>query len=224
MAQQSTQFPPGGSLLNWTPGFSLGGSPIRGIKVDNTSGSWLNIQIPGLPVQYIPPYTLAWSMTLLTPLNNVTILSGGPFGSISTNSGSNVSVYAYDQSQGDSNGNTYYTPVAEPSKTFLQLFMAGIGPITSITMPALLPLPLKSYRIYLVSFSNEDSYPTTSPGMTINDTLVPFGHVVLTPAEPSITIYPDVTLAPGRGVNVVWDNNSTTTTSDYSAVIVYGII
>ena len=143
MAQQTTQFAPGGNLTNWTPGFSTSGSPIRGLKVDNTSGSWLSIIVPSLPVQYIAPYTLAWSMTLLTPLSNITINSGGPPNSISTLAGTNVTVYAYTDSVGDSAGSQYYTPNAEPIR---KLFFAqinfdqqavpfGAGPVPVVIFP-----------------------------------------------------------------------------------------
>jgi hypothetical protein len=92
MAQQSTTFPPGGQLLNWVPGFATGGLSIRGIRVDNQSGSWLSISISGLGVQFIPPYTLGWSQSPYSPLSSITILSQGPINSQSTTQGGTVGV------------------------------------------------------------------------------------------------------------------------------------
>jgi hypothetical protein len=197
MAQQTTQFPPGGSLQDWAPGFSTAGSPIRGIKIDNTSGSWLSLIIPGLPVQYVPPYTLGWSMSLLTPLNTVTVNSGGPSGSVSTNSGTNVTVYVYDESIGDSAGNTYYTPILEPLSLRtdgLQNLAPGVGVVTNMK-PA---LPLGSYRIKSIN-----CYAHTFSGGPLRSAVnveVRYGTIFtiwsadLTPSNPTIFSNTDIRL------------------------------
>lgn len=151
MAQQTTTFPPGGSLQNWTPGFSSAGSPIRGIKIDNTSGSWLSVIFPGLPVQFVNPYTLDFRITCIVPLNNLTILSGGPPNSISTPQGTNVAVFASTESYGDSTGNTYYTPSAEPIRLAQKHAVpvnSGVHPFHLYDSNGVLIPPGTAIRIY----------------------------------------------------------------------------
>jgi hypothetical protein len=227
MAQQSTQFPPGGQLLNWTPGFATGGSPIRGLKVDNTSGSWLGVQVVGLPTQYIPPYTLGWAMTFTTPLSNVTITSGGPPSSISTNSGSNVSVYAYSSEIAGTSGNTYYTPTTNPSILSIN---TGLGlAVSGHSAGALLPaLPNKSYRLYNWSM-NIDTFIIVRQAFIDGNISTPSGKFIsymsLTPDISGNTVdLAGIILPVGEGVNINVFNSSTTVVSSVNVSTIYSVI
>jgi hypothetical protein len=67
------------------------GTPIRGIVVDNPSGSWLYISSEQ---QWVPPYTNGWSMPLTYDQTAITVdaQNQGPAGQVSTTQGSNWSL------------------------------------------------------------------------------------------------------------------------------------
>jgi hypothetical protein len=231
MAQQTTQFPPGGNLTNWVPGFSTSGHPIRGLRVDNTSGSWLGVQIPSLAVQYVPPYTLAWSMTLLTPLSNVTILSGGPPGSVSTSTGDNVTVYAYSESVGDSNGNTYYTPVTASKILQSNLTFIGIGPGVTSVLQQLPPIIGSSYRLSLWTIIAKEQIIGDCRSYLscwLEGNAGPYSfilNVTLNPSNGSLTIpIGDIILPAGHLVQAQISNYSTTLTYDVQSFLNYSVM
>ena len=212
MAQQTTQFPPGGNLLNWAPGFSTSGSPIRGLRIDNTSGSWLGVQIPSLAVQYVPPYTLAWSVTLLTPLNNITVLSGGPPNSFSTAGGTNVTVYAYTDSVGDSQGNTYYTPI-EQARVLWKNDQRLVAPKTHTSWSLMTGLAGQSYRIlYFSAFPYYSDQSQLYSSYTVYIRITGIGNPIIeceiNPAKPTFATTCSLNIDVGSGVS--WDivNNS----------------
>lgn len=61
------------------------GSLIRGISVDNPSGSWLFVKSE---MVFIPPYTLGWALALSYAQTSVSVVAGpGPAGQTSTSAG-----------------------------------------------------------------------------------------------------------------------------------------
>lgn len=81
---------------------SLPGSFIRGVEIDNPSGSWL--YVPAFET-FIAPYTLGWSTSLPHDASSIDILAqDGPAGQISTAQGSPIVVYLTDTSIGSNSG------------------------------------------------------------------------------------------------------------------------
>ena len=227
MAQQTTQFPPGGNLTNWVPGFSSAGHPIRGLRVDNTSGSWLSVVIPSLPVQFIPPYTLAWSMTLLTPLSNVTINSGGPPNSFSTAGGTNVTVYAYTESAGDSNGNTYYTPI-EQSRVLWKNDQRLVAPKIHTSFLLMGGFVGQSFRIlYFSAFPYYSDQSQLYSSYTVYLRITGIGNPIIeceiNPAKPTFATTCSLNIDVGLGVS--WDivNNSIDRSQTIGLIIHYTV-
>jgi hypothetical protein len=61
------------------------GTPIKGITIDNPSGSWLYIVSER---QFVPPYTIGWSMPCSYEQSSVTVNAGqSPAGQVSTTQG-----------------------------------------------------------------------------------------------------------------------------------------
>jgi hypothetical protein len=99
---------------------TLPGTRIRGVIVDNPSGSWVKLDGVGLGFQpYVAPYTLAWSVSLLP---SVTELSAayvdGPTGQSSSNAGAPLVVYLFEAQVPSSPGSAFVTPAPETLSTY----------------------------------------------------------------------------------------------------------
>src|SRR5450759_2466133 len=91
---------------------TLPGTRIRGVIVDNPSGSWVQLDGVGLGfLPFIAPYTMAWSVSLLP---SVTELSAkyvaGPIGEASEIAGAPVVVYLFEAQVPSSPGSVFLTP------------------------------------------------------------------------------------------------------------------
>lgn len=80
-------------------------SPIRGIQIDNPSGSWLFVVSEQL---YCPPYTIGWAMPLSYEQASITVRSGnGPSGQVATTQGDNWTLTLNDEAVEPSAGVPY---------------------------------------------------------------------------------------------------------------------
>lgn len=115
---------PGGDLR----AISLPGSFIRGVEVDNRSGSWL--QLLGFDT-FIPPYTLGWSVGMPHGASSVDIVSqDGPAGQVSTSEGSHYVVHLTDDMLPSSAGSP------DPGAPFIRGFTPSFAVDTSQQVPA----------------------------------------------------------------------------------------
>lgn len=70
--------PAGTGITGWNPGFL-----VRGITINNVSGSWLQVKTSGLiGNMYVPPYTVGWSKSISPAVQSVDISLSGPSGTI----------------------------------------------------------------------------------------------------------------------------------------------
>lgn len=152
-------------LFSAAPGQSLpsvalsGGTVIRGISIDNPTGSWLLVQNS---LDYIPPYTLGWSKTLEYSAPSLTVLAGnGPTGQVGTATGSNWTLTIDSDPVTDSLGSP------APGTAFVATGTDSIQQVASnILCPRsgvgggspniIVPLPNQRVRIYLVEFTTND--------------------------------------------------------------------
>lgn len=90
---------------------TLPGTRIRGVIVDNPSGSWVKLDGIGLGFQpYIAPYTLAWSVSLLPSVNELSAAYvDGPTGQVSTSAGAPLVVYVFESQVPSSPGSNFQT-------------------------------------------------------------------------------------------------------------------
>jgi hypothetical protein len=98
---------------------TLPGTRIRGVIVDNPSGSWVQLDGVGLGFQpYVAPYTMAWSVSLLPSVNELSAkYVAGPIGQVSFLAGAPVVVYVFENQVPSSAGSTFLTP-STPDQTF----------------------------------------------------------------------------------------------------------
>lgn len=95
-----------------------GPTQVAGVRVDNPSGSWLRL---AQVVDYVPPYTLGWSRTIIPAVLSLDILwTDSPSGTPSALTGLAATVTLYDTPQPNSQG---YASGATEIQT------AGIGNI-----------------------------------------------------------------------------------------------
>lgn len=97
------------------------GGMIRGIQIDNPTGSWLYIVSERA---YCPPYTVGWAMPLTYGQSAITITAGnGPSGQIGTDVGDPWTLYLFDEEVESSAGVPYqfvqnYSPTLLAGQTF----------------------------------------------------------------------------------------------------------
>ena len=87
----------------------LPGTRIRGVIVDNPSGSWVKLDGVGLGFQpYIAPYTMAWSVSLLPSVTELSaVYVDGPIGQSSSNTGAPLVVYLFETQVPSSPGSAF---------------------------------------------------------------------------------------------------------------------
>lgn len=117
------------------PAISMPGSFIRGIEIDNSSGSWLFI--PSLET-YVPPFTIGWAFALPYGASSVDIVAGlnGPAGQISTTQGSGVTVYLNDADISASSGSADPSAPTTSAPVTGVPFIEGFTPVISAGISA----------------------------------------------------------------------------------------
>lgn len=128
---------------------TLPGTRIRGVIVDNPSGSWVILDGVGLAFQpYIAPYTLAWSVSLLPSVSELSArYVDGPTGQPSSTAGAPLVVYLFEAQVPSSAGSAFVVPAptAESSVTSVTATPTVAG------APLLAGVSGRALRIYSVS-------------------------------------------------------------------------
>ena len=144
----------------------LGYQQIRGVIVDNPSGSWLYMpEITG----YCPPYTKAWSIDVNPTVASISFLfRDGPAGQVSTLQGDPIQVTLFDTPVGNSPGIASgggfieaFTPVllAETQLT------TSIGGTTGVMLAA---VTNKRYRVLTATLVyTEDTLTPRDSGQSV---------------------------------------------------------
>lgn len=117
---------------------SLPGTRIRGVIVDNPSGSWVRLDGIGLGFQpFIAPYTLAWSVSLLPSVTELSaIYTVGPTGQTSAATGSPMVVYVFEAQVPSSGGSTFDPLISDTAQVSLDIGgEAGSAVRTVATIP-----------------------------------------------------------------------------------------
>jgi hypothetical protein len=110
---------------------TLPGTRIRGVIVDNPSGSWVMLDGVGLGFQpFIAPYTLAWSVSVLPSIAELSAAYvAGPIGQPSSSAGAPMVVYVFEAQVPSSGGSAFIQPVPEvipPVATTLLVSSTGL--------------------------------------------------------------------------------------------------
>lgn len=111
----------------------LAGTRIRGVIVDNPSGSWVKLSGTGLGFEpYIAPYTLAWSVSLLPSVLEIgASYVTGPTGQPASTAGSPIVVYLFEAQVPSSGGSQFVVPapdtVAPAASTIIAVSTGGIA-------------------------------------------------------------------------------------------------
>lgn len=118
---------------------TLPGTRIRGVIVDNPSGSWIQLDGVGLGFQpYIPPYTMAWSVSLLPSVSELSAAYvAGPIGQSSSLAGAPVVIYVFESQVPSSPGSSFATTLP-PTVIALSITLPLVGPNNNnVILPAL---------------------------------------------------------------------------------------
>lgn len=128
----------------------LPGSRVRGVIVDNPSGSWVKLSGTGLGFEpYIAPYTLAWSVSVLpSVLEIAAAYVAGPIGQPSTTAGAPIVVYLFEAQVPSSGGSTFVNAVPEttPFNSEFAITVAGASLGTLVT-----PMATQRIRLFLLA-------------------------------------------------------------------------
>jgi hypothetical protein len=192
-------------------GASLPAGLMRGIVIDNPSGSWLYLPVN---IDWVPPYTIGWSRSL-DGLASIDILfSDGPAGQVSTQQGDPPRVWLDSEPVAPSSG------IASPGAAFIEGFTPVLAAFTQQTLTSLGPpgnvvliAPVANRRIRLYSVSVQLGRPDDSQGFqqqvpiaigVFDDTIAPATLAILnlSPEHPSdqIGFQPGLDVVTGAGV------------------------
>jgi hypothetical protein len=183
---------------------TLPGTRIRGVIVDNPSGSWVQLDGVGLAfLPYIAPYTLAWSVSLLPSVSELSVrYVDGPTGQLSSATGAPIVVYLFEAQVPSSPGSTF---VAGSVRSYTIWPIFNVGPGGSAPDVSLLPaIPGSSYRIRFLS-AKQPLTAADSVNLALMDSThsVFLGNVGLSPQNRfEAVLYPDpgVDLPIGAGL------------------------
>lgn len=162
---------PGVSL----PAISMPGGSIRGVEIDNSSGSWLFI--PSFET-YIPPFTIGWSMDFPYAASSIDIIAGnpGPVGQSSTAQGNGVTVFLNNENVGSNAGGPDPSAPTQGTQAGTGTEVIGLSiepsfqaqtdsvPIAGVSILEVDPGPTKRVRVY----SLRASYDPTSGNYQIS--------------------------------------------------------
>lgn len=153
---------PGASLESYIP---PGLDYIRGIQIDNPSGTWIWIEAAKA---WVPPYTINWGMTLPSAQQSITIRTGnGPAGKLGTTTGSAITVTLWNVSVPDSLGTTFIVKDTPEQAWGMIATNWMINPQTIIPNPG----PTARIRLYAVeiTYDWDQPLPLLGPGNSIVD-------------------------------------------------------
>lgn len=122
---------------------------LRGVEIDNPSGSWL--YIPSNET-FIPPYTIGWTFGWPYDVAAFNIIAqNGPSGQLSTSAGDNVVVYLTDIELPTVAGTAYIGKLEQPDSFELSFAYPGPGWVqtTSSVLFGSLVKRIRIFRIFL---------------------------------------------------------------------------
>lgn len=130
----------------------LAGSRIRGVIVDNPSGSWVKLDGPGLGFQpYIAPYTLAWSVSVLPSIQELSAAYvTGPTGQPSSTAGAPIVVYLFESQVPSSGGSQF---VAQTGTTQIATQTVTLSPAVVAIADLIVAPPNQRIRITYAELS-----------------------------------------------------------------------
>jgi hypothetical protein len=158
----------------------LPGTRIRGVIVDNPSGSWVKLSGTGLGFEpFIPPYTLAWSVSLLPSVLEIAAsYVVGPTGQASSTAGAPLVVYLFEAQVPSSGGSAFIDSQAEQS-TAWAIFTAGQTVANQVLIPAVAD---KRIRLTYVAAKHTSDDSVNFVFMNLASTVFA-GNIGLTPAR-----------------------------------------
>lgn len=126
---------------------TLPGTRIRGIKVDNPSGSWVMLDGIGMAYQpFIQPYTLAWADSPLPSLAELkATYVTGPTGQPVSIAGQPLVVYLFEEQVPSSGGSQFVTSTPEELSITVTITALSIAQVTPILGP---PPAGQRYRLF----------------------------------------------------------------------------
>lgn len=131
------------------------GEPIRGIEIDNPSGSWLYVVSEQL---YCPPYTIGWATNLSWDQTSVTVKAGnGPAGQVATTQGDDWTLYLNSETVSPSSGVPYQFIQQFTPNVLTAADNISLGPNSTpglFLTPFVLPVVGKRLRILRVEISH----------------------------------------------------------------------
>lgn len=126
---------------------------IRGIQVDNPSGSWLYVVSEQV---YIPPYTIGWGLPLSYSQTSITINAvNGPAGQISTSAGDPWTLTLFDEEVDQSAGAQYQFTTGFASTIALVGFSLNLlssNTYTQTNVQLIAPVAGKRIRLHSLFF------------------------------------------------------------------------
>lgn len=188
---------------------TLPGTRIRGVIVDNPSGSWVQLDGVGLGFQpFIAPYTMAWSVSLLPSVNELSAkYVDGPIGQPSSNAGAPAVIYVFENQVPSSPGSLFVTPA--PAITMLRTQIAAT--IAGGFVQIIVPPPDAAIRVLSMEgiMRIEPAYLIDAPVLLSwisTDTLTTLGGVQLSNSKRSegLSLAAPIDLPVGAGLTVAY--------------------
>lgn len=140
---------------------ALQGTRIRGVSVDNPSGSWVKLTWPSANDAWIPPFTLGWSITLVpSQLEVAAQYVGGPTGQSTSTAGMPITVYLSELPVPNSPGSPFVTP-GEKIQSALLTIAAVPTEASVLFIPAAAG---KSIRVFYASLTQDQISPADGAG------------------------------------------------------------
>lgn len=183
----------------------LAGSRIRGVVVDNPSGAWVKLDGPGLGFQpYIAPYTLAWSISLLPSVDELSATYVvGPTGQPLNLSGAPIVVYLFEAQVPSSAGSSFQ------QSSYDKTFSAANG--AKVAQEVVIGAVPVASAITTVSLSIMNRIAGTGIGATwvylddgVGGTCILLGSMVYGNCDPKwqTLVYPEPFVPPGLSRSV----------------------
>jgi hypothetical protein len=127
------------------------GTPIRGIQIDNPSGSWLYVSSEQ---QYCPPYTIGWAVMLSYSNSSVNVTAGnGPSGQVGTIQGDPYTVYLDSEAVAPSTGQPYQFTSEFSQNTLTASAATFVGSNLGINATVIPAVANKRIRVVSVNVS-----------------------------------------------------------------------
>lgn len=164
MARTFYSRPPGESFVD----IAMLSDYVRGIVVDNPSGSWLRLSTTG---EYIAPYTIGWARPLPQAATSVSLTAGdGPSGQLGTTEGDTVHVWLHNDEVASSPGVTdqFVNRSHQPETRSGSQSVSAMVAFNNTLIPNIFILPIadltgKRVRLYSLGMRYDLLVPVGTP-------------------------------------------------------------